>query len=229
MSNYNYFIDKLNFKLDKVIIFEVGARDCLDSLTLSKISNSRIFSYEPNPLMKETCEKNSNKNNNIQFFNFGLGEEESSRDFYFYNQKRKLDISVYVGCSGFLKRTDNQNQIKIPNIKISTLKTEMEKNNIDFIDLLCLDVQGYELNVLKGARDKIKNIKYIIMEQPRGVNQGNTNKVEKIDNLEHPYIGSPNLEEINYFMKENNFEKILSKQENLLEDNCLYINKLYKI
>ena len=72
-----------------------------------------------------------------------------------------------IGASSFFPRPDTNNLILTENIKISTLKDEFEKYNIEFIDILCMDVQGSELNVLKGAEKYINNIKYIIMEQPK--------------------------------------------------------------
>ena len=38
----------------------------------------------------------------------------------------------------------------------------MTNNNIENIDILCIDLQGYELNALKSIGDKLHNIKYII-------------------------------------------------------------------
>ena len=40
----------------------------------------------------------------------------------------------------------------------------MENNNIQNIDLLCIDLQGYELQAIKKSREKIKTVKYIITE-----------------------------------------------------------------
>ena len=40
----------------------------------------------------------------------------------------------------------------------------MENNNIENIDLLCIDLQGYELNAIKSLGEKIKTVKYIITE-----------------------------------------------------------------
>ena len=47
---------------------------------------------------------------------------------------------------------------------IRKLKNFMENNLIKFIDILKIDTEGYELNIIKGAEDKIKNINYIYFE-----------------------------------------------------------------
>lgn len=90
--------------------------------------------------------------------------------------------------------------------------------DIESIDLLCMDFQGFELNVLKGSGDFIKNIKYVIMEEPKPI----------IDLRFLPkdtyskYLNAPSPIEISNFMKENNFTEIVSIPENHIEDNVMY-------
>ena len=50
------------------------------------------------------------------------------------------------------------------NIKIMPLDLVMKENNIDGIDLLLIDVQGYENEVLLGAKETLKSCKVIISE-----------------------------------------------------------------
>ena len=40
----------------------------------------------------------------------------------------------------------------------------MEKESINKIDILKIDTEGFEFKVIKGAKKKIKNIKYIYFE-----------------------------------------------------------------
>tara|TARA_Y200000002_G_scaffold382016_1_gene397686 strand:- start:1190 stop:1468 length:279 start_codon:yes stop_codon:yes gene_type:complete len=40
----------------------------------------------------------------------------------------------------------------------------MNQNSIEYIDILKIDTEGYEFNVIKGAKDKIININYIYFE-----------------------------------------------------------------
>ena len=75
-----------------------------------------------------------------------------------------------------------------------------------------MDVQGYELNILKGAEDFIEKIKYMIIEEP------------KKNPLNKYYIGAPDAEEIQEFLKKHNFVEIVRLQENLNEDNVMYKN-----
>ena len=66
----------------------------------------------------------------------------------------------------------------------------------------------------------IKNIKYIILEEPR----------KKIDakwlptGLHSKYIGAPDAYEIQKYLNDNNFIEIARTYENELEDNVMYKN-----
>jgi hypothetical protein len=44
------------------------------------------------------------------------------------------------------------------------LDTFMEKTQLDKVDMLCIDLQGYELNAIKSMGNKLSNVKYIITE-----------------------------------------------------------------
>jgi FkbM family methyltransferase len=73
-------------------------------------------------------------------------------------------------------------QIEIP---ITTLDLLIKENHIDLqeYDMLNIDVQGYELEVLKGAAETLPAIKYIYTEVNRGEVYKNCAQVEEIDKL----------------------------------------------
>jgi FkbM family methyltransferase len=208
-------------KDDFNVVFEVGCRDCLDTINLSKyFTNAKIYGFECNPDMINICHnnlKNNNNPDNILFFNYGLGNEKTELEFYAY-------IRDNPGASSFFKRIDyNYTQQSRGKVNIDTINNIVKKYNIDCIDLLCMDTQGFELNILKGANEFIKNIKYIIIEEPR----------KKIDEkwlpkgLHSKYIGAPSASEIQTFLNDNNFIEIARTYENELEDNVMYKNEHY--
>jgi FkbM family methyltransferase len=198
-------------------VFEVGCRDCLDTINLEKyFKKANIYGFECNPDMTNICISNLMKysSNRIKFFNFGLGNEETNLEFYAY-------ICNNPGASSFFKRIDyNYTQQSRGIVKLSTISKIVNEYNIDKIDLLCMDTQGFELNILKGTNDFIKNIKYIILEEPR----------KKIDEkwlpkgLHSKYIGAPDANEIQKYLNDNNFIEIARTYENELEDNVMYKN-----
>jgi len=96
----------------------------------------------------------------------------------------------------------------------------MKEEEIDHIDLLCLDVQGFELKVLKGAGERLHDIDFVIMEQPNP----NIDLRFLPPNVHSKYINAPNHKEIKDFMNKNNFVEIERIQENYIEDNVMYRN-----
>jgi FkbM family methyltransferase len=216
MSNYwdNDFVKHLDIENIKTI-FEVGSRYGDETLKLKDtFKNSCIHSFECNPNTVEICNNKLQNIDNIFFNNYGLGEENKTQQFYSYTLNND-------GASSLLKRIDfNKTQKDTGNITIKTLYNYVNEHNIKNIDILCMDIQGYELNVLKGAHDFIQNIKYIIMEEPKPI----------IDNKYLPngihskYINAPSSQEIKEFMTKHNFIEIQRIEENKIEDNVMYKN-----
>jgi len=212
-SKYNPFIKKENIKT----IFEVGSRDGLDAISLSnEYPESQVYSFECNPKTVDTCRvniKNSLKKN-IKFYDFALGKEDGSFPFYSYvkyeNTPYELESS---GSSSFFKRDDFDDcQKYIKDVKVKNVYNFCKENDICKIDLLCMDVQGYELNILKGCGELLHSVSYVILE------------VTKPD-LTSIYNLSPSYHDINNFMIDNGFGKSLTVEENGCEDNILYTNK----
>lgn len=67
--------------------------------------------------------------------------------------------------------------------KLDDIELEEDKN----YNFLNIDVQGYELEVLKGASDFLKNVDYIMSEVNNEEMYENCAKVEELDNFLSPY------------------------------------------
>lgn len=206
MTNYwdSPFINQLTGE-ELQIIFEVGARTGEESIKLSKLfSNAQVYAFECNPLIVDEVRETFNGFENIHFFDCGLGDKNETLPFYSF-------VAGNIGASSLYKRIDfDQTQKETGHVTITKLSDFTKTNGVEKIDLLCMDVQGYELNILKGAEHFIQNVKYIIMEEPKP-NQENVK-----------YIGAPSSNEIREFMKKNNFVEIVRLSENLIEDNVMY-------
>jgi len=166
-------IDKTKVKT----IFELGSRDLIDAKKLIQhYDNAICYSFECNPDCLIECKKNKANFNHDQNNRIVLVENAVSID----NKNilfRPFDVSVYnnMGASSLLEidftmRNENdidycrgnvQTEVEVDGIRIDAY---MENNNIPNIDLLCIDLQGYELQAIKSVGEKIKTIKYIITE-----------------------------------------------------------------
>jgi FkbM family methyltransferase len=216
MTNYwdERFLSKL--EVEPKVIFEVGARYGDETIKLSEIfKNSKIYSFECNPNTINICKNKLQLYNNITFISKGLGHENKKLPFYSYNSNND-------GASSFYKRIDaNKTQELTGYIEVLKISDIMKNYKIDVIDLLCMDVQGFELNVLKGAENYLNNINYVIMEEPNPII--NVKYLPK--NIYSKYINSPTPNEIKEFMKNNNFLEIVRIPENEIEHNVMYKKK----
>jgi len=149
---------KYLIKKDNPIIFDVGAHTGETIERFRKLySKSTIHSFEPQIDSFQKLKKFSNDQTVLN--NFALGEKNEIKKFY---------INKNDSTSGFYKFTnkmfaDHNNYSE--NIQIKTLDQYVEERNIENIDILKIDVQGYEDNVLKGAIKTLTNkIKILELE-----------------------------------------------------------------
>jgi len=108
-----------------------------------------------------------------------------------------------------LGRVDTTKFVKKQKVKITTLDNFCKEKNIDFIDCVKIDVEGFELEVLEGAKELIQNnrIKLIILEISKilltklGKNVDNVydilnNNGYAIYNLKHKKLNKADLRDI---------------------------------
>jgi FkbM family methyltransferase len=109
---------------------------------------NKVFTFEPNPLMYQCCLETINLNNltNISLYTYALGE---------YDGKSELKIKDKSGLE-MGPRSEIGDGIGIKMVKLDTFIVEK-------IDLIHLDVEGYEFEALKGAKELIERDKPIII------------------------------------------------------------------
>ena len=140
------------------LIFDVGAHTGESITRFRRIyPNCEIHSFEPQQRSFEKLNQFNNSNTKIN--NFALGEKKETKNFYIHSNDSTS--SFYKFSSENINEKNNY----IEKVKIETLDEYVRQNQIDFIDILKIDVQGYEDQVLKGGINTIKNkIKIIELE-----------------------------------------------------------------
>lgn len=151
--------DDLVFLYQKVatqptVIFDCGANVGFVTYQLHKrFSAAKIYAFEPNPSVVEVLQKSVKTIPNVEVLNLGIGEEKDKLNFFKNNN---------TGTSSFLEPNDfhvahlarKYNKIEVPVVDIQTFC--MEKN-ITKIDILKLDIEGFELKALKGCYEMLQN------------------------------------------------------------------------
>jgi FkbM family methyltransferase len=150
---------------------------------------------------------------NIKFFNFALGSEDKNISFYAVDRD-KYDNQ---GIGSFYKVNFDNRLRKDPDYKRGTVQKEInisqkkyESLQLTPPDLLAMDVQGAELEVLKGFEDQLKKIKIIILET----------------SISDNYIGGASFIDVHKYLRKN-FKLIKNsryptKKSRIFQDHIKY-------
>ena len=121
-------------------------------------SKGAIIAIEPEPQNFLYLNKNIQLHNhqNISTLNFACGEIDEIADF-FVNQKSN-------GCQVIRKDAPPPNPKKgtISQVKVKKLDPVIAQFNLDSVDFVRMDTEGYELHILNGLKETLKKFKPII-------------------------------------------------------------------
>ncbi|MCX7638666.1 MAG: FkbM family methyltransferase [Cyclobacteriaceae bacterium] len=134
----------------QLIIFDVGANVGGYSLSLVNIlreKNIRIYAFEPVYKTFLSCKKNLEKYSFIQVNNLGLGSS---------NSEAEINVSENNPGVSSIYLLDKFDYNRKESIKIITLDDFCERESIDLIHFLKIDVEGHEYAVLQGALKMLK-------------------------------------------------------------------------
>ncbi len=146
------------YGLNELLIYDVGANSgVMIEKYLSIFPKSSIHAFEPYYDYAQNLSIKYEKNKKVKINNFALSDVEDSKIF---------NINKYIDTSSFLtsKKTglNSDSGVKTVN-QILVYQTTIDKyaiaNNHNKIHILKLDIQGSELNALKGAEVMLKENK----------------------------------------------------------------------
>jgi FkbM family methyltransferase len=163
---HNIFISKKLIRTylpPNPVIIDCGAYDGKDSLELVKFRGSAVYSFEPIPSLYDRLKANTEFISKIKSFNLALAD---------FNGTAKMFVSSGQsdGSSSLIPPEDHlidhpevyfKDQIEVNCI---TLDEWARQNEINKIDMLWLDMQGYELPMLKASKNILPTVKVIHTE-----------------------------------------------------------------
>ena len=168
-------IKLINSKFTKpIVVFDIGAHHGESiKLFLKKLRIKKIYSFEASPNNFKVLKKKISKNylKKVDIYNFGIGDKISKSYINQAVESSSSTMNELNKNSKYLKRKlqvlnikNNENFYhKIP-IQILTLDSFIEEHDIQNIDLLKIDTEGYEFNVLRGVSKYSERIKLIYFE-----------------------------------------------------------------
>lgn len=135
------------------IILDIGANFGYFSLFFSiKSPEGNVHAFEPIPASKKLLDKHLAKNNitNVSTFEAGISNEIGSIEF---THSENLAANTYKSESPIYS---NSKKIKV---KVTTIDEFVKLKNLEKLDFIKIDVEGAELDVLKGAEKTLKLLK----------------------------------------------------------------------
>jgi FkbM family methyltransferase len=130
---------------EKLVIFDIGAHTGEFSILCSEILGDEkisVHAFEPSRVAFESLESNTRSMNFICRYNIGMGQKRSAK--WLKNSGSKIatiEDSQFNGAEA---------------VQMESLDAFCSEHKINFIDYLKMDVEGYEFEVLKGARNLIQ-------------------------------------------------------------------------
>lgn len=186
---------KTNVKLD--VIYDIGAHKGRWTKWHKKIlKNKRFILFEANEIHRKKLEKISS-----EVFIQVLSDE---------NKQLKFFRKGGTGDSIYLENTDHYTD-SFELVSAKNIDTLINEKNLPLPDFIKLDVQGAELDILKGAKTAISSCNVILMECP--IVQYN--------------LGAPKLEEYLNFMKEIDFLPIKIFEQHIDRGLLIQIDILF--
>ena len=143
--------------------------------------------FEPQKGVYEKLCENLKSETNVIIENLALGSEYGICSMYIEHANNGQSSSLLMPAIHSLQYP----QIKftdVQRVEVTTLNEYFKTHKFNY-SLITLDVQGYELKVLKGSTDILDKINYILCE---------VNRAEL-------YKGCPMVEEIDLFLKDYGF------------------------
>lgn len=135
------------------VIFDIGCRDDIDYIKLSSDKSRQFHLFDPDPVFIANCQKqieslgdlDSDIENCIYLNAFGIGAEEG-------------EMVYYPNTQSFVFRTYHTQSENVGlKFKVKTLDDYCEKNSVDKIDFLKIDIEGMEIDAFNGGKKIINN------------------------------------------------------------------------
>lgn len=116
----------------------------------------RVLTFEPDRNNYDRLLQNVQHYDNVRFYCLGLGAEQQ---YVPLAHRVQNSGASYLVPKGFNVVYDDISIMAAGNVGVIAL----DKLNLEELDLLCLDIEGYEYYALEGARDTIARTKPVIV------------------------------------------------------------------
>lgn len=179
-----------------------------------------IYAFEPSPENYKNLLKTTQDIKNLYCHNIALGNFTGEINFKQHFESQSSTITELNLKSKYYKRKNRyldifgtqQKKFTTLVVKIDRLDNVLRNSNLEKIDILKIDTEGYDFRVIEGLGELIKKVHYIYFEH----------------HFHNMLIKKYTLTDVHNYMLKNNFEKKLKLKMKFRKTfEYIYLNKSF--
>jgi FkbM family methyltransferase len=138
------------------IVLDVGTNIGETLLNFAKLvgPDGSVYGFEPDAVNHANVERNIELNEfkNARVFDFGISDKNETARLYRVDEHN-------LGMNRILSEAEAAGLTDFTTIETRTLDDVVTANNIDRVDVVKIDIEGYEMHALRGARQMLTSMK----------------------------------------------------------------------
>jgi len=144
---------------------DTNFQDGFSNYIISKNIEKKVFIIEANSIHMNNLKKFYQKNINVKIFNLAITPDDvylKIMDF-FYCLEDSPNYQIFSNSKSFVKKHFPDGKIEKKSVECLRISEFFDKNNIDKIDYLSIDIEGMDYSVLMKLdlkKFKIENISF---------------------------------------------------------------------
>ena len=193
------------FSKKKIIFYDCGANFGFYSLYVSSLSSqNQVYSFEPSPATFEDLKKNITLNNfdNIESHNLAVSEKED------------MEIELIESINDWESSLSNSNfeiinKVKTKTITLDNFNDKNFEKKSNYYTIIKIDVEGHEMNVLKGSSKLINKFSpLIIIEFSKFIKNEDYKNMQTFINLNNYVVYDAKYNPINIEIVKDRLKKL---------------------
>ena len=172
MRVFNSYLTQIFKNKEVEVIFDVGACHALESVELAKrYPNAKVYTFEANPISYNICLENTKGYDSINIINEAVNDYDGTCKFYPMDKDKTVTTweDGNQGASSLYRANGEydfiekyvQYEIEVPCTRLDTF---CQKNSINNIDIIWMDLQGAELKALQSLGSLLETVQIIHTE-----------------------------------------------------------------
>lgn len=136
------------------VVLDVGANIGFVSYRFRKsFPEAEIYSFEPNPAVFEALRESYREDRKVHALNLGVADQIGTLRF---NVNANTGTSSFLEPTAYHRRHQATNPLDPVDVEVTTLDAFCDSHAIDRVDILKLDIEGYEIKALEGAQGLLR-------------------------------------------------------------------------